>query len=370
MHVITNFAANAGAETMLSRLLSATSGQAIVVSLLDISERNRKLAGNNVRFESLGIRSVAKAGTAALKLARLISREKPEVIVCWMYHAMVAGTLAARLSRKSVPVFWNIRQSIEDPAALSGNTRFALGIAKRLSRLPTGIIYNSARAQQLHSRIGFCDKNVVVIPNGVTSVINPPPVSQTRQVFGIAARFHPQKDHETFFQAAALLHRLYPQTRFVAAGAGLSRDNSALLKMINASGLPADAIDLRGEIDDMDAFYRGIDVLVLSSRTEGFPNVIAEAMSYGKPVVTTDVGDSAATVGQTGIVVAPGNPQALADGMRKMIGLASSEYAALSDAARQRIDEHFSLPQVVRHYDRFLHGWRGAPSPDTNLGAC
>jgi glycosyltransferase involved in cell wall biosynthesis len=370
MHVITNFAANAGAETMLSRLLHATDGPATVVSLIDVSERNRKLCGSNVRFESLGIRSLSRAATGLVDLSRIIARDNPRVIVCWMYHAMVAGTIAARLSRKPIPVFWNIRQSIEDPSALSGSTRVALQLSRRLSSLTTGIIYNSARAEELHRRIGFCSRNVAVIPNGFSPVVNPPPVSATRQVFGIAARLHPQKDHETFFQAAALLHRQCPQTRFIAAGAGLTPDNPSLAKMMLAAGLPGDAVDLRGEIDDMDRFYRDIDVLVLSSRTEGFPNVVAEAMSYGKPVVTTDVGDSAATVGGTGIVVPPGNPQALADGMRKMLGLGTDEYAALSTAARERIDEHFSLPQVVRHYDRFLNGLRPTPNGQARLGAC
>jgi glycosyltransferase involved in cell wall biosynthesis len=370
MHVITNFAANAGAETMLCRLLRATEGPATVVSLIDVSERNRKLSGNNIRFESLGIRSAPKAATGIFKLSKIIARENPSVIVCWMYHAMVAGTIAARLSRKRIPVVWNIRQSIEDPAALSGSTRIALELSKRLSTMTAGIIYNSARAEELHRRIGFCSRNVAVIPNGFSPVANPPPINSTRQVFGIAARLHPQKDHETFFHAAALMYRQHPQTRFIAAGAGLSRDNPSLVKMMQAAGLPSDAVELRGEIDDMDRFYRDIDVLVLSSRTEGFPNVVAEAMSYGKPVVTTDVGDSAATVGQTGIVVPPGNPQALAEGMRRMLGLGADEYAALSNAARERIDEHFSLPQVVHRYDRFLNGLLPASHGEARLGTC
>ena len=85
--------------------------------------------------------------------------------------------------------------------------------------------------------------------------------------------------------------------------------------MMAAAGLPEAAIELRGQVDDMAAFYRDIDVLVLSSRTEGFPNVVAEAMSHGKPVVTTDVGDAALVVGDTGVVVPPRNEQALAEGM-------------------------------------------------------
>ncbi|WP_245525535.1 glycosyltransferase [Mesorhizobium sp. M00.F.Ca.ET.216.01.1.1] len=366
MHVITNYAANAGAETMLSRLLRATDDRGFVVSLIDVSDRNRLLAGDGVQVEQLGIRSPGRAVTAVVDLAQLIARENPRAILCWMYHAMVAGTLAQRLSRKSVPVFWNVRQSAEDLAALSASTRVALAISRRLSHLPAGIIYNSSRSLDLHRRLGFCHRNVEVIPNGFDAVADPPPISRTRQVLGIAARFHPQKDYETFFQAAALLSARRPDVRFTAVGAGLHQDNAVVREMLVASGLPAASIKLQGEMDDMDAFYRSIDVLVLSSRTEGFPNVVAEAMSYGKPVVTTDVGDAAAIVGETGVVVRPGDAQALAAGMSRMLDLTSADYAALSRAARQRIGEHFSLTQVAGRYHRFLEcsqaAAQGAPT--------
>jgi glycosyltransferase involved in cell wall biosynthesis len=362
MHVITNFTASAGAETMLSRLLCAIDDDALVVSLIDISDRNKQLAGEGVRFKRLGIRSLGKAVTGILDLSRLIARERPSVIVCWMYHAVIAGTVAARLSRTNAPVFWNIRQSLDDPAALSRSTRTALRISRRLSRLSAGIIYNSARSLDQHRRYGFCHRKAEVIPNGFDTVTEFPLTGRTSSVIGIAARLHPQKDHQTFFRAAALLHRHRPHARFVAVGAGLCQDNPAVGEMIVASGLPSTSIDLRGEVDDMDAFYRSIDVLVSSSRTEGFPNVVAEAMSYGKPVVTTDVGDAAAIVGETGIVVPPGDAEALADGMNRMLDLTASAYSALAGAARRRIADYYPLSEVARRYEMFL-GEAGSRSP-------
>ena len=307
MHLITNNMANAGAETMLARLVRASSEGALIVSLIDVSERNRLLAGDGARFERLKMNSPAGAATGVFRLARLISREKPSVIVCWMYHAFIAGTLAQRLSLHPTPLFWNVRQSLDDPAALSRSTRAALRICRHLSHMPTGIIYNSSRSLELHRRLGFQNSNVEVIPNGFDGVEEQPTIRSTPQVFGIAARFHPQKDYETFFRAAALSLKQRPNVRFVAAGAGVSLDNAEIRNMMVAAGLPEAAIELRGQVDDMAAFYREIDVLVLSSRTEGFPNVVAEAMSHGKPVVTTDVGDAALVVGDTGVVVPPRN---------------------------------------------------------------
>lgn len=296
---------------------------------------------------------MAAAVPAIARLARLIARERPRVVLCWMYHAMIAGVLAARLSGHRVPVYWNVRQSLDDPAALSWNTRQALRLARLLSRMPDGIIFNSARSQALHRDFGFCNANVAVIPNGFDRVAEQP-ACRSPQVFGIAARLHRQKDHATFFRAAALVRQRHPASRFLAVGAGLSDDNATVRSMIAESGLPASAIMLHGEVNDMDSFYRSIDVLVLSSRTEGFPNVVAEAMSYGRPVITTDVGEAAAVVGDTGLVVPPGDAAALADGMCRMLDIDFHAYAGLGAAARRRVDELYSLPQVARRYDVFL----------------
>lgn len=354
MHVITNFVANAGAETMLARLVRASPEPVLIVSLIDVSERNRSLAGKQSRFVRLNMNSGTGAASGVFRLARLMACEKPEVIVCWMYHAFLAGLLAQRLSLHAAPLFWNVRQSLDDPGALSRSTRTALRLCRRLSHLPTGIIYNSSRSLELHGDFGFRNDDAEVIPNGFDAVVEKRQVRPTPHLFGIAARFHPQKDHETFFRAASLLLKQRPGARFVAVGAGLSPDNMEVRNMIAAAGLPETAVELRGQVDDMAAFYGDIDVLVLSSRTEGFPNVVAEAMSHGRPVVTTDVGDAALVVGETGVVVPPRNPQALAEGMRRMIDLQPDEYASLSSAAAQRIEGRFSLAHIAARYAGFL----------------
>jgi glycosyltransferase involved in cell wall biosynthesis len=353
MHVITNYTANAGAEAMLSRLLRVSTEPAVVASLIDISDSHRALAGGSIRYVPLQVNSIAGALPAIIRLSRLIARERPRVILCWMYHAMIAGVLAARLSGHRVPVFWNVRQSLDDPSALSWNTRQAVRLARLLSRMPDGVIFNSSRALEHHRSFGFSNQNMEVIPNGFEPVAIQP-ACRVPQVFGIAARLHRQKDHATFFRAAALVQKRHPATRFLAVGAGLCDDNAMVRSMIAESGLPDSAIKLRGEVTDMDAFYRSIDVLVLSSRTEGFPNVVAEAMSYGRPVITTDVGEAAAVVGDTGLVVPPGDANALAEGMCRMLDIELHDYVGLSNAARRRVDENYSLPQVARHYDSFI----------------
>jgi glycosyltransferase involved in cell wall biosynthesis len=357
MHVITNFTGKEGAQTMLARLLAVTQDKKVcVVSLMDISQRNLDLANNpNVSYSKFGASSSLGMLGSVIRLAKLIRSERPTAIVCWMYHSMVVGLVAQKLARVGIPVIWNVRQSLDDPKSFSKNTRLVLNIGRALSAMPAGIIYNSARALELHKKYGYKNHNSIVIPNGFDLpedvVIN----SRTPLIFGIAGRFHPQKDHETFFRAAALVVKTNPNTHFKAVGSGLTWDNPAVAEMLKKIGLPTSSIELCGEYTDMSPFYRNIDVLVLSSRTEGFPNVVAEAMSYGKPVVTTDVGDAAAIVGNAGYVVAPRDPESLATAIRKMTNLPPDRYAEISKCARAKIVEEFEIKAIELKYQNFIN---------------
>lgn len=124
--------------------------------------------------------------------------------------------------------------------------------------------------------------------------------------------------------------------------------------MIKAAGLRLEAVELCGEVSDMDRFYQSIDVLVLSSRTEGFPNVIAEAMSYGKPVVTTDVGDAADIVGPAGFIVPAGDPRTLARAMIDAMDLPPEEYEKMCQLARERTVTNYDISRIASQFDRFL----------------
>jgi glycosyltransferase involved in cell wall biosynthesis len=96
----------------------------------------------------------------------------------------------------------------------------------------------------------------------------------------------------------------------------------------------------------------GLDVLTVSSAWgEGFPNVVGEAMACAVPCVVTDVGDSAAIVGDTGRVVPPRDTQALVAGWLHLLDLGAQARRNLGLEARQRIQEHFSLPSVVARYE-------------------
>lgn len=358
LHVITNFSEPNGAEKMLARLLNCSpSESALVVPLMGISERTLKLVHNeNVRFKPLGARSAVSLALATLKLRTLMRVESPSAVICWMYHAMAAGSIAGRLSGKKVPIYWNVRQSLDDWQSLTKSTRMSVLLCKRLSGMPSGTIYNSRRALDLHGEMGFRNENAVVIPNGLSIPKRADRASQPIRVFGVAGRFHPQKGHDTFFAAAGKVVKTDPDCRFILVGSGMTFDNEKVVQLLKDNDIPFDRVDLRGPVDDMENFYNSIDSLVLSSRTEGFPNVVVEAMSYGKPVVTTDVGDAALIVGDTGHVVPAGHVDELAAAMTEFLALAPDAGKILSDRAYERVRENYSIEAVSDQYRDYLAG--------------
>lgn len=95
---------------------------------------------------------------------------------------------------------------------------------------------------------------------------------------------------------------------------------------------------------------RAFDILCLSSRAEGFPNVLGEAMATGVPCVTTDVGDARAIVGATGWVVPPRDSTALAQALRSALDASADEVQSRGYAARSRIQNDFSIAAIVGRY--------------------
>jgi glycosyltransferase involved in cell wall biosynthesis len=121
-------------------------------------------------------------------------------------------------------------------------------------------------------------------------------------------------------------------------------------RVISECGLNG-RVHLLGERTDIPFVTSGLDIASSSSLGEGFPNVVGEAMACGVPCVVTDVGDSAWLVGDTGRVVPPGDPIALAGAWRDLIRMGEDRRRSVGEAARRRIVEGFSIDVMVRRYE-------------------
>ena len=110
-------------------------------------------------------------------------------------------------------------------------------------------------------------------------------------------------------------------------------------------------ISLLGERDDIPRIDAALDIAVCASLGEGFPNTIAEAMACAVPVIATRVGDAPQLIGESGLLVLPADPQALARAMTELIEKGSERRSALGRSARKRIESRYGIDAMVERYE-------------------
>jgi glycosyltransferase involved in cell wall biosynthesis len=348
----------------------------VVVSLGDEGTIGPRIAALGVPVHCLGLRRNAPNPFRALSVLPLARRIGPQLIQGWMYHGNLMASMAALALRHKPPVLWNIRQTVYDLRRERWLTAKFVRLGARLSSRPAAIIYNSQTSATQHESLGYGAEKRVIIPNGFDYQLLRPDEAARKAVrtelgiaddtvlVGLVARYHPMKDHVGFLQAAAMIARSYPQTRFVLAGAGVSSTQPELVKAIQQNEL-WDCVMLLGERSDIPRLNNAFDIgCSASAWGEGFSNSIGEAMACGVPCAVTDVGDSAYIVADTGLVSPPRAPEALAKAIAGLIEIGRSGRQQLGTKARQRIETEFSLPAIVRRYEGlYLTHFQNSASP-------
>ena len=363
VHVITGLSTG-GAEMMLYKLLAAMDRARFdnrVVSLTDGGRMAERIGDLGLPVTSLSMTRGVPDPRALYALIRLLRRERPDLVQTWLYHADLLGLLAARLA--GVPgVAWNLRCSFMGPAFYRGKTRLLLKLLSALSRQPQAIVVNSKAGRQLHEDLGYHPRRWVRIPNGFdTETFRPDAeapdwlrqelgLHRPTRVIGYVARDDPIKDHETFLRAAALLLERRPDCHFVLVGDGITATNENLTAFASRSGRRGH-FHFLGWRQDTQRISAGLDIASLTSRGEGFSNVLGEAMACGVPCVATDVGDNAAIIGDTGRLVPVADPAALATAWDDLLSRPPSALTALGQRARQRIRREFSLARIAASYE-------------------
>jgi glycosyltransferase involved in cell wall biosynthesis len=256
---------------------------------------------------------------------------------------------------------WNLRNSMPSHLATKRASRAVARLCARLSRrVPAVIICNSTAALRAHVAIGYCAEKCIVIPNGfdLRSFVNSPGSrSEMRARWGAApgevlvgmvARVDPLKDHATFIRAAASVAARLPRARFVLVGEGVTRD--ATIQALLTETKLAGRFILEERNDGVQKIMSTLDVSCLASRSEGFPNVVGEAMACETPTVATDVGDIRAILADDRLVAAPGDPEGLASCIEYVLGLGEQARRELGLRQRIRVETEFDIERVWSRY--------------------
>jgi len=296
-----------------------------------------------------------------IRLITAVRRARPFVLYGYMSLPNVLAVLLRPVLGRT-RIVWGVRAAFVDYRGSRFLFRLADALERRLSFLPHLIICNSRAGKEHAVARGYPASRTVVVANGIdTERLKPSPDGRARvrrewkieleePLIGIVARFDPMKDHATFLRAAASLAARMPRVKFVCVGEGDAALRARMRQLAAELGI-GERVIWAGERRDMPDVYNALDVLCLSSRGEGFPNVIGEAMACGTPCVATDVGDVAWVIGDQGVIVERENPEALAQGLASMLARSAQINGT---AARLRIVREFSVSSLCDQVESML----------------
>ena len=366
LHIITGLG-DGGAEALLYRMCKFDKEHNhIVISLMDEQKYGPLLNEIGVVVHTLSFPKGKIKFSGFFKLYRLIKQIKPDVVQTWLDHADMIGGIVARLAGIK-----NIVWGVHHTALVKGESKLSTIFISKINVflsyfIPKKIIYCAQESKKAQEKIGYKKAKGVVVLNGYdiegftqndslsAEIRNDLSINADSFLIGHVGRYDPQKDLSNLIEAFALLNQKKLDFDAVIVGANLDNNNRALVSMLNKNGL-SKYVHLLGRRDDITAIMNGIDLFVLSSKSEAFPNVLNEAMLCGTPCVTTDVGDAGKIVRDTGWVVRPKDSEALANAIIKASEEKESNksiWLQRKTACRKRVVENFSLEKMVKEYKK------------------
>lgn len=313
------------------------------------------------------------------RLFRHLVASPGHVLHSWLHYAVMLGAVAGSLA--GAPVIVGSLRS-ERPARFPW---FYPGWQRAIdiltAPLQTRLIANSQAVRDDNRRWArIPEHKLVTVYNGIApddSPSDPAALARLRRdlqlepgtrLVGIVGRLYPEKDHATFLRAARAVADVVPNLRFLIVGDGCLRE--AVARDVQALKLE-DRVSMLGERQDARLLIRLLDVLVMTSTSEGFPNVLIEAMAAGTAVVTTAAGGAAEAVvdGESGFVVPCGEPSAVAE---RVLALLRDEALRLrmTASARARVKEVFSAGRMAEGIEACYGAQSGAAEPGRPSRVC
>lgn len=362
-----------GAERQVSLLASGLKNNNYdVIVLTYYSNENimtnplyAKLINNQVKVLSLN-----KSGRYDLigflyRFIKVIINEKPDVIYSFFPSGNIISCFA-KIFHQTIRIFWGRRSSDLELNKYSLNIKIEHKIEKLFLKVPEVIICNSNRGYDYLLKLGYPENKLHIIHNGVDIDVNKNQKSMRCQIFenfpiidadiviGAVGRIDYSKDYDVLINAARIIINENNKVKFVVVGRVLDKIYMEKLQQMVYNLELSENFFFLQETNDVASFYNSINIFVSSSYTEGFSNVIAEAMFSGLPCVATNAGDSEILLNKSGVVVDRRDPVALAQGILNVLNLSKKDFDALGKSAHERVIQKFSVQQLVENTELLL----------------
>jgi len=360
---ITKATGVAGSEKHLLTLLTSLDKAKYQVTLVLLVERDKPLDDYVRRLEEGGVqvkRVLIRGDIDPLlvwRLYRLLREGNYDIVHTHLIHADLYGTLAAKLA--GVPIIVSTKHA-DDPFR---RYPFYAFLDRLASKFANKIIVISDSLRRFFAEVEGLDLGKIIrIYYGLDAVkfeVHSLGGSSVREEFGIksnaplagiVARLDPQKGHTYLLTAFAQVVEALPEARLLVVGDGYLRGD--LERQARELGI-AHQVIFTGWRDDVPRVMTELDLLILSSLSEGFGLVLLEAMAAAKPIVASQVSAIPEIVidGETGILVPPKDPDALAEALIKLLrnpALARE----MGRKGRKRLEKEFSVERMITETER------------------
>jgi glycosyltransferase involved in cell wall biosynthesis len=341
VHVI-NSLGFGGAERQLSLLLPVLAEQGVKQRVIPLVKAD---SGVHVPPHALLSGAGRWQPFKALLHAMRCARKRDTVLVAWMYHSWLVAFIAHMLGGRQSKIFFYCRHG--NPATLRLSTRLlAIAMLWVARSADIAVVFNSGAAMQMH---------LGLVP-GLRGELISNAVEETglgksgrTETIGFLGRNHLDKGADRVANIACqLLQRLPSSWKFVAAGPGMPERRIEMMEAAEANGIDPRRILVQDAVKDVPNFMLAVDLLIAPSRTESFPNVLAEAMMLRIPVSAMDVGGVRELL--AGLIEPSDDIDGLVETAVNLCLADNATYFELGEALRSAVHHRYGVLQVARNH--------------------
>ena len=299
---------------------------------------------SEIEIIALSLNSASDFLKSSKKYKNLIRKFKPDIVHAHMVHANIFARIN-RIGCQIPKLICTAHNSNEG----GKNRMLAYRYTNFLSDINTNV--SQEASESLIKKGAFDSKNLITVYNGIDlKKFDSIYISKASDeiTFLSVGRFNEQKDYPNLFKAIQILrNKTTEKVKFYIAGDGDLREQ---LEQLIIDLDISDYVVLLGKRSDIPHLLNKANYFVLSSKHEGLPTVVIEAMACGTFVIATDCGGSSEILGDTGILVPTENSEALANAMSEALTYSKEDIRLNGLKARKRVEELFSLEGSVEKW--------------------